>query len=113
MKMLPVLYTDDQAPLIAFYTAIGFETGFVSAGWTEFESTEGKFALHPRKPDSPTGYLEMGFACEKGEDLETIQARLAAAGFDQGRIQPEPFGRSLDVTDPEGRRLQINEAVDR
>ncbi|MDR0959938.1 MAG: hypothetical protein LBM23_06240 [Propionibacteriaceae bacterium] len=118
MQLLPVLYTDDPETLTRFYTAVGLSIALETPGWSEFALTTGKMALH--KPvgstgdvTRSTGYLEMGFACEADENLEAIQVKLRAEGFDEGRIQPEPFGRSLDVSDPEGRRLQINEATDR
>jgi hypothetical protein len=43
------------------------------------------------------------------EPLETVAARLTAAGFHPDSPVDESWGRSMSVRDPEGMLVQVNE----
>lgn len=112
MRILAIRYTQLSAEMTSFYGALGLSLDVRSrtGDWVELGTIDGSLALHtanPLDPSHPAGSVEVAF--ESDEPLETIRARLDAAGFGGGVIVDESHGRSLQVIDPEGVALQINE----
>ncbi|NRD08348.1 VOC family protein [Rathayibacter agropyri] len=114
MKILVVQFTKNNDLSDRFYRAMGLIPGYSteSREWIELEAEGGKVAIHSAKSpdhDVAPGAIELSFESE--EALEIIQARMRSAGFDPGHIEPEPFGRSLRLVDPNGTAVQINEGI--
>jgi catechol 2,3-dioxygenase-like lactoylglutathione lyase family enzyme len=107
MRVLPIRYCADVAESTRFYRALGLELGASTrpGGWVELPAAAGTLALH-RESGHP-GECELAF--EADEPLETVLARLAAAGYPAEPILDESYGRSLRVRDPDGVWVQINE----
>lgn len=108
MKVMPIRYVRDVEASVAFYRALGLEVGSVSrpGGWAELASDAGVAAVHAAD-DANAGTCELAF--EADEALEAVAERIRAAGFTPGDIVDESFGRSMQVVDPDGVVVQINE----
>lgn len=60
-------------------------------------------------PNNPVGTpirFDLGF--ETDEPMNVIAARLVAAGYADARVDEQPFGSSVIVTDPDGCLVQIH-----
>jgi catechol 2,3-dioxygenase-like lactoylglutathione lyase family enzyme len=111
MKVMPIRYVADISAAAKFYTALGLVGGddSRSGNWLELNGSGGLLGLHSVRTsaqDRP-GSVELSF--EADEPLEKITERLVLAGFDAGTILDENFGRSLQLVDPDGMPVQINE----
>lgn len=108
MRIMPIRYARDVPASIEFYRALGLEVGCVSrpGGWAELTGRAGSLAVHVTDGTNAGG-CELAF--EADELLERVADRLSAAGFAPGDIVDESFGRSLQVTDPDGVVVQVNE----
>ncbi len=108
MKVMPIRYARDVRVSAEFYRALGLEVGSVSrpGGWAELSARAGTLALHVADGTND-GSCELAF--EADEPLEAVAARLRSAGFAPGDIVDESFGRSLQVPDPDGVVVQVNE----
>jgi catechol 2,3-dioxygenase-like lactoylglutathione lyase family enzyme len=108
MKVMPIRYAQDVAASTEFYRALGLEPGSVSrpGGWSELTGSAGMVAVHAAE-GLTAGRCELCF--EADEPLETVAGRLRAAGFSPDDIVDESFGRSLQVRDPDGVLVQVNE----
>ena len=108
MKLMPIRYCADVAASTRFYEALGLTAGSRSrsGGWGELTATTGMLGLHVAGA-SDAGTCELSF--ESDEPLESVAARLAAAGFPVEALVDESFGRSLRVQDPDGAWVQVNE----
>src|SRR5262245_11610909 len=60
-------------------------------------------------PAPLTGRGPVEFALVATEPLDGLRERLAAGGIAPGPIVAEPCGRSMQVTDPDGLVIQVNE----
>ena len=111
MKIMPIRYVADVAAAARFYSALGLAggDGSRSGNWLELESPGGSLGLHIVRESHGDGAREVELSFVAGEPLETVAARLAAAGFPAGPIMDENFGRSMVVHDPDGAAVQINE----
>lgn len=119
MRLVAIRYTDNTEAFERFYTALGLTTSLRSRtdGWIELDApisasagsagtgSAGTVALH-RSGGEPRG-AEISF--ESDEPLEAVRERLVAAGFPAGALIDESYGRSLQLTDPDGTELWINE----
>jgi hypothetical protein len=108
MRVVPIRYSADVGAAVRFYRALGLDAGPVSRPgvWAELPAASGMLAIH-EADDAIVGTCELAF--EADEPLETIVARLRAAGFEPDAIVDENFGRSVRVRDPDGTWVQINE----
>lgn len=107
MRVLPIRYCADVAESTRFYRALGLELGAATrpGSWVELPAAAGVLALH--RAGRHPGSCELAF--EADEPLETVAARLAAAGYPTEPILDESFGRSVRVRDPDGVFVQVNE----
>ena len=106
MRLVPIRYTADVDRTVAFYRALGLDTGPRSRpnAWAELPAAGGTLAVH--RADGPA-HWELAF--EADEPLEDVTARLRAAGFDPGPVVDESHGRAFRITDPDGVPVQVNE----
>ena len=103
MIVMPIVYVRDMDESMSFYTRLGFETEFRSPSWTQLKAGNGAtLALHAASGEA-VGTVELAMVAE--EPLERIAAEVPVA---RG-IADEAFGRSLEVEDPNGLRIQVNE----
>jgi predicted enzyme related to lactoylglutathione lyase len=112
MITMPIVYVSDMDRGIEFYGKLGFplrQQGR-SASWAELEAGGAILALHlaPEGWTKETGRVELAFVAT--EQLDELAARLQEDGVPIARaITDEAFGRSLQVRDPDGLIIQINE----
>jgi catechol 2,3-dioxygenase-like lactoylglutathione lyase family enzyme len=110
MKVMPIRYVADMSASAKFYTALGLVGGddSRSGNWLELNGSGGLLGLHSVRTSAPDGPgVELSF--EADEPLEKITERLVRAGFGAGTILDENFGRSLQLMDPDGMAVQVNE----
>jgi catechol 2,3-dioxygenase-like lactoylglutathione lyase family enzyme len=115
MKPVVIRYVRDVPSADAFYEALGLARDYSTRPtrkgpvmWTELAGDGGTLALHHLPEDGPHAAVELCF--EAGEPLEDVVGRLRAAGYEpETEIVDESFGRSVQVRDPEGLLLQVNE----
>jgi catechol 2,3-dioxygenase-like lactoylglutathione lyase family enzyme len=114
MILMTIVYVTDIERSLPFYQALGAmltEKGW-NQYWTELRWGDAILALH-RWVEGLEGHgrVELAFVAE--ERLERVAQRLADSGIPLHRqISDEAFGRSLQVKDPDGLILQINEHPD-
>jgi hypothetical protein len=112
MKILAIRYVPSSSRLVEFYKALGFDVDVSSrtGDWIEFVSAPAVIAIHTLPSGDSSrmpGGTELAFEAE--EPLESVKARLDRAGFAGAAIVDESHGRSLQILDPEGSFVQINE----
>ena len=111
MKLVPLVYVTDMERAIGFYTKLLPASSVVTSSpyWTELNVGGSTLALH--LAENVTHANDgMGLGLDAPTSLEDVVASLAEAGIaPASEICPQPFGRSLTVTDPDGLVIQINE----
>jgi hypothetical protein len=112
MKLMPIVYVTDMARAWDFYVSLGLEgsPGSRSSMWSELRLGDATLALHhvDALPQRQIGRVELAFVAT--EPLELLVTRLKAADVPFEReIADEAFGRSIQVRDPDGLIIQINE----
>ena len=112
MKLMPIVYVTDMDASITFYTTLGFTIGANGRSdyWTELTMGDAILALHYAEtvPDNLIGQVEL--ALVSTDPLEDLVKQLKTAGMVLEReISDETFGRSIQVCDPDGLIIQINE----
>jgi catechol 2,3-dioxygenase-like lactoylglutathione lyase family enzyme len=112
MKLMPIVYVTDMAKAWDFYTALGLQGNGHSRSemWSELSLGDASLALHhiDKLPEKQIGRLELALVAPA--PLETLVERLKVAGVPLEReITDEAFGRSIQVRDPDGLIIQINE----
>jgi lactoylglutathione lyase len=106
---LLVLRCNDVARTRAFYECFGLEFD---------EHRHGDGPLHSGTMDGMGLILELYPASEKNPsdrtglglgtpNLEKISAALRAKGFEPGRVEAKPWGKTFVVCDPDGRRVEV------
>jgi catechol 2,3-dioxygenase-like lactoylglutathione lyase family enzyme len=112
MKLMPIVYVSDMGRAVDFYTALGLRGENIDrAGmWTELALGNAILALHYAQPLPKTANGRVELAMVSEEPLETFVAHLEAShvALERG-ITDEAFGRSIQVRDPDGLLIQINE----
>jgi catechol 2,3-dioxygenase-like lactoylglutathione lyase family enzyme len=112
MKVMPIRYVTDVEESERFYAALGLdvERRGRTPGWSEMAARGGLVGLHsaqggepPRSPDT----VELVLVAD--EPLEEVAHRLTAAGYAHEPIADEAFGRFLQVVDPDGLVVQVQE----
>jgi len=112
IRLSPIHYVSDVALFTRFYEALGLlpEVASRTGNWVELTARSGTLALHSfQTDDGPLAASKVELSFEAELPLEEISNHLHEAGFDPGVIVDESFGRSLQLRDPDGTRLQINE----
>lgn len=112
MKLMPIVYVTNMAKAWDFYNALGLQgNGHTrSEMWSELALGDASLALHhiDKLPEKQIGRIELALVAPA--PLETLVERLKAAGVPLEReITDEAFGRSIQVRDPDGLVIQINE----
>lgn len=115
MYLMPIVYVSDIARSLDFYRGLGLRPrpGIDPVYWAEFTLGDATLALHKAADGAatgsgPAGTVDLCFLA--GEPLEELVARWVAAGIAPSRsIRDEPFGRSVQVRDPDGLVIQVNE----
>ncbi len=109
--MQTIVYVRDMVRSASFYAALlGILAPQVLPGksWLPFEVNGAVLALHTADPLPPiNGRAELSLVSDT--HLEELIARLTKTGIEAEPIQPQPFGRSTIVHDPDGLAIQINE----
>ena len=111
MKLVPLVYVTDMAQAISFYTKLLPASSLVTSSpyWTELTVGGSTLALHLAENVTHANN-GMGLGLDAATPLEDVVASLHEAGIEPaGEICPQPFGRSVTVTDPDGLVIQINE----
>jgi catechol 2,3-dioxygenase-like lactoylglutathione lyase family enzyme len=120
MKVMPIRFVADVEQCEHFYTVLGLNVDRRgrTPGWTEMTAHGGLVGLHSAEGDDPpwakqgdlprsAGTVELTLVTE--EPLEEVARRLDAAGYDHEPIADEAFGRFMQVIDPDGLTLQVQE----
>lgn len=111
--LLNIIYTNSMAESVAFYERLGLfrrEDGEVNDWWNEFAVGDTTLALHWNRDETlpATGNPELNFrlTTEEFDALYASIADLNPSGIDTLR----GLGRFFTVMDPNGIRVQMNEA---
>ena len=110
MRLMPIVYVTDIAKALDFYTALGLQGSKHSAMWAELSLGDASLALHytNKLPEKQIGRVELAMVAPA--PLEKLVERLKAVGVPlECDITDEAFGRSIQVRDPDGLIIQINE----
>ncbi len=112
-RVRPVHFVSDLASARRFYEALGLEAEAVSrvGNWVELGASGGELGLHDGdSADDGRGRRGVLLSFVADERLEDVAGRLAAAGFPpDGDVLDREWGRSLQVTGPDGVAVQIDE----
>ena len=111
LKLQPMIHVKDMAASIEFYEALGGEllTESRDGDWAQLALGGAEIGLlaHPANPEQNEGQVELNF--EANEPLDTLQARLSAAGVKIARgAADEAFGAQLQIVSPDGMLVKIN-----
>lgn len=110
MKVMPMRYVADVERCERFYAVLGLSVDRRgrTPGWSEMGARGGLVGLHSAEGgDRTPGSVELFLVAD--EPLEEVARRLEAAGYDYEPIADEAFGRFLQVVDPDGLVLQVQE----
>jgi predicted lactoylglutathione lyase len=112
MKLELILSVSSVEHAAAFYVALGFVLGSrgISPYWAELRVGESLIGLHRdntlKTPDSGRVLIMLNAEMP----LERMVDQFARAGIQLEReTADETFGRSIQVRDPDGMLIQINE----
>lgn len=111
VALMPLVYVSNIERAATFYAAFGMEpvARSRSAQWAELRLGDATLGLHVADP-LPLPSDRVALCLEAREPLEALVERLANAGITPSRpTSDEAFGRSLEVTDPDGLVVQVNE----
>ena len=111
MRLELVLSVTDVERAAAFYGLLGLRPGPrpPSPMWAELWCGDAFLGLHRAERLEPHHPDRLNLCVATDEALETVAARLRAAGHGLEReISDESFGRSLRVRDPDGLLVQVN-----
>jgi hypothetical protein len=103
----PIRFTANIDQMRRFLELLGFEAHIVSQrqDWVEMRGDVSIINLHG------ANHEESSVVFDTDEPLETLQKRLHDAGFGDAHIVDEAYGRMLEVTDPQGESVWINERM--
>lgn len=112
MKVMPIRFVADVEEAERFYAALGLDADRRrrTAGWTEMAAHGGLVGLHSAEGGDPprsAGTVELALVTD--EPLEEVARRLDAAGYDYEPIADEAFGRFMQLVDPDGLLVQVQE----
>lgn len=114
MKLLNIIYTNNQADSVAFYERLGLlrkEDGEVNQWWNEFPIGDASLALHwNQDKELPTqSNPELNFQVETAQ-FDQLYASLGDLN-PSGISTLQGLGRTFTVTDPNGVVVHINEVT--
>ena len=103
----PIRFTANIDEMRRFLELLGFEAHIISEkhGWVEMRGDVSIINLHGADRE------ESSVVFDTDEPLESLQKRLQDAGFSDARITDEAWGRMLEVTDPQGESVWVNERM--
>lgn len=112
MRVMPMHFVADVEESERFYAALGLtvDRRGRTPGWSEMGARGGLVGLHSAQGGDPPrapGTVELVLVAD--EPLEEVAGRLDAAGYGHEPIADEAFGRFLQVRDPDGLVLQVQE----
>ncbi len=112
MRLVPIVYVTNMEKLLAFYEALSKNSTPKFERLTLLVNGLGtsSMALHIIEdlPKNRFAGLALSFACE--EKLEKLVERLETNHIElHQNISDEAFGRSLQLKDPDGLIIQVNE----
>ena len=112
ISVAPIRFTANVDEMRRFLELLGFEAHIVSERrsppdltWVELRGDVGIVNLHG------ADHEESSIGFDTDEPLETLQKRLQDGGFTDAHIVDEAWGRMLEVTDPQGEPVWINERM--
>jgi hypothetical protein len=104
----PIRFTANVEAMRAFFELLGFKTHIVSergTGWVSMRGDIGIMSLHAADRE------ENAVVFDTDEPLEDLKKRLHDGGFSDAHIVDEAFGRMLEVTDPQGEKVEVFERM--
>lgn len=108
MQLQTVVYVTDMERSIAFYEHLGFEVDYRGGPvWTAFKGADGILALHTVEEVPGPGRIALGLVADR--PLEQIIDAMAGHNIAVGAIETQSFGRSVNLRDPDGLLVQVNE----
>ncbi|QDW30991.1 VOC family protein [Arthrobacter sp. KBS0702] len=113
MRITPIRFVRDVEASRAFYAVLGLaeRTEATSGTWADLGAAGGSLGLHvARHPGTHDDAGAVALQFTSDERLDAVAERLAAAGYEPSPIVDETFGRFFTVQDPDGYRIQVNEA---
>lgn len=75
--------------------------------WTAFQGADGILALHTVEELPEPGRVALGLRADR--PLEQIIEEMAGHGIAASAVETQSFGRSVNLTDPDGLVIQVNE----
>jgi catechol 2,3-dioxygenase-like lactoylglutathione lyase family enzyme len=108
LRPMPILFVRNMRAALGFWRAFGLRLVARSRNgrWAELGGPRGGFALHLAEGQDDQR-LELTFESEG--PMEPMAERLRSAGFIVEDIVDEGFGRSMQVHEPNGLLIQVNE----
>ncbi len=113
LKLMPIVYVREMARSLDFYLALGLQADYLQRDgvWSSLRAGDASLGLHVLDPLPPLQETDrVALALVSDGPLEALVARLDEQGVTPARgIQPESFGRSLLLRDPDGLLIQVNQ----
>ncbi|MGH8917140.1 MAG: VOC family protein [Actinomycetes bacterium] len=108
LRPMPILFVRNIRTSLAFWRAFGLRLTARSRNgrWAELDGVHGGLGLHLAE-DGAEQHVALMF--ESAGPLEPLAQRLRATGFTVEDIIDEGFGRSMQVHEPNGLVVQVNE----
>lgn len=113
LRLLNIIYTNDMKASVVFYEQLGLfrkEDGEVNQWWNEFPIGNAAIALHWNDdqplPTESNPELHLGASSIEFESIHAAMAEHSPSAIDV----MDGVGRYFTVIDPNGVRVQINEA---
>lgn len=103
-------FVGDMDRAVKFYRDVmGLSLKFQSPGWSEFETGETKFGLHPASDKNPTGKLELGF---NAQNLQQFYDEMRARGvtFSMPPKKQDFGGMLAQFVDSEGAHVSVSDS---
>jgi catechol 2,3-dioxygenase-like lactoylglutathione lyase family enzyme len=104
---MPILFVRDMRTALRFWRAFGMRLVARSRNgrWAELDGAHSCMALHLTEE----GEQRMELTFDSAGPLEPLAERLRSAGFTVENILDEGYGRSMQVHEPNGLMVQVNE----
>jgi hypothetical protein len=110
----PLRFTADVEAMRAFLETLGLRSRIESerGGWVELLTGQGMVALHDAASSSTGGQPGQTRLAFEASKLDELKDRLERAGFTDGTVFDEAYGRVLSVTAPNGVVIWMDEHTD-
>lgn len=108
LRPMPILFIRNMRSALGFWRAFGLRLVARSRNgrWAELDGARGGMALHLAE-ERDEQRVELSF--DSAGPLEPLAERLRDAGFTVEDIVDEGYGRSMQVHEPNGLMVQVNE----